>query len=160
MRFKSCTTNLLETLDYISYYLSLGDAVDTMYLDFSKAFDTVPHRRLIQKLECYGITGKLLKWIKSFLTNRKQRVALNGFLSMWKLVLSGVPQGSVLGPFLFVIFINDLQDVLKVVSKMYADDTKLISKLSSPNSWMDLQSDLDNACEWSNKWLLEFNVSK
>jgi hypothetical protein len=138
----------------------LGDAIDTIYLDFSKAFDTVPHRRLIQKLECYGITGKLLKWIKSFLTNRKQRVALNGFLSMWKLVLSGVPQGSVLGPFLFVIFINDLQDVLKVVSKMYADDTKLISKLSSPNSWMELQRDLDNACEWSNKWLLEFNVSK
>jgi hypothetical protein len=138
----------------------MGFPVDTIYLDIRKAFDSVPHRRLILKLEKYGVTGKLLNWIKSFLTKRKQRVTLNGYISLWKEVLSGVPQGSVLGPFLFVIYINDMQDILRAVSNMYADDTKLASIMTNSNSYQLLQQDLDNACEWSKTWLLEFNESK
>ncbi len=160
VRCKSCTTNLLETLDFISGSLSSGYPVDVIYLDFAKAFDTVPHRRLLLKLERYGVKGKLLKWIESFLSNRAQRVTLKEFISAWRAVISGVPQGSVIGPFLFVVFINDLTDCFRAISKLYADDTKLLSKLESSNSSEYLQEDLDRACVWATKWLLGFNVDK
>ena len=80
---KSCTTNLLETLDLITHAISLGQPVDVVYLDFAKAFDTVTHKRLIQKLRAYGVKGKLLNWIKAFLSNRRQRVEQCGFTSSW-----------------------------------------------------------------------------
>ena len=127
VRSKSCTTNLLEKLDFISRALSNGNSVDVIYLDFAKAFDTVPHKRLMIKLEAYGITGKLLKWIKAFLSGRRQRVKLDDIFSQWKWVLSGVPQGSVLGPLLFIIYINDLPEHMKSLVKLYADDTKILS---------------------------------
>ena len=106
-----------------------GYPVDAIYLDFAKAFDTVPHRRLLLKLEKYGVTGELMKWIQAFVCGRTQRVVLKGLMSSWKQVLSGVPQGFVLGPLLFVVYINDLQDVLSVLSKIYADDNCLIVSL-------------------------------
>ena len=105
--------------------MARGGTVDSIYLDFQKAFDTVPHKRLIGKLESYGIGGNLLSWIISFLTDRTQEVIVNGITSSTQPVLSGIPQGSVLGPLLFVIYINDLPDNLKSPSLMFAVDTQI-----------------------------------
>ena len=98
--------------------------IDAIYLDFRKAFDTVPHKRLIHKLEGYGISGDVLGWILDFLNNRYQYVAVDGKKSGKTRVTSGVPQGSVLGPILFIYFINDLPSVTNNPMKIFADDTK------------------------------------
>jgi hypothetical protein len=157
---KSCTTNLLETLDYISFLVDKGVAVDSIMLDFAKAFDTVPHRRLIAKLKAYGIDGLVLKWIEAFLKDRRQRIIQGNIVSEWVEIFSGVPQGSVIGPLLFVIYINDLPDILVNMSKLYADDTKILSEISSVDSGRKLQYDLDRAYEWTQNWLLKFNINK
>ena len=106
-------------------HLDNGHSVDMFYLDFQKAFDSVPHQRLIYKLSSIGIQGNILKWIKSFLSNRTQQVVLNGKKSSSVPVTSGVPQGSVLGPLLFSIFINDLPSIVSSPILMFADDTKI-----------------------------------
>ena len=160
VRSKSCTTNLLETLDYISFCIDNGIPVVVILLDFAKAFDTVPHRRLVAKLRAYGISGLVLKWIEAFLKNRRQRVVQGEIVSSWAEIFSGVPQGSVIGPFLFVIYINDLPSDLENVSKLYADDTKIISKVDSAESIKRVQKDLDRAFKWTEDWLLKFNVNK
>jgi hypothetical protein len=104
---------------------------DTIFLDFAKAFDKVPTRRLLKKVRAHGITGKLLAWIENWLTNRRQRVILRGEFSDWIEVLSGVPQGSVLGLLLFLIFINDLDASEISALAKFADDTKLGQKIAS-----------------------------
>ncbi|CAF1091856.1 unnamed protein product [Brachionus calyciflorus] len=101
---KSCVTNLLETLDFLSQSIHMKKAIDIIYLDFCKAFDKVPHKRLIYKLRCYGLNDKLIELIQAFLTGRRQRVVLGKACSSWKEVISGVPQGSVLGP-IFLLFL-------------------------------------------------------
>jgi hypothetical protein len=126
-------------------------------LDFAKAFDLVPHRRLIHKIKSYGICEEICGWLEDFLKNRFQRVSINKIRSGWSPVLSGVPQGSVLGPLLFIIYINDLPDLARNSFKLYADDSKIISIL---NQTFSLQEDLDNVCSWSNTWLMRLNILK
>jgi len=105
--------------------LDEGFGIDVLYLDYRKAFDSVPHKRLLKKLKLYGINGKLLRWIQSFLEARLMRVRIRGSFSDWIEVLNGVPQGSVLGPLLFLLFVNDLPDWIKCGMRMFADDVKI-----------------------------------
>ena len=159
---RSCTTNLLEFLEDLVNYVENGKPVDVIYLDFAKAFDKVPIKKLLQKLKAMKIDGKILKWISNWLNSRKQRVVINGEESDWVDVLSGVPQGSVLGPLLFLIYINDIDDAapfIKVMKK-FADDTKLGHPVTSENDRKQLQEQLNSLCVWANKWGMEFNVSK
>ncbi|CAL4059585.1 unnamed protein product, partial [Meganyctiphanes norvegica] len=128
---RSCLTQLLEYFQEIHDFLDASDPVDAVYLDCKKAFDTVPHKRLIAKLKAYGITGKILKWIESFLSDRSQRVVIKGVLSESLPVWSGVPQGSVLGPVLFLIYINDLLVGILSSGKLFADDSKLFKRIQS-----------------------------
>lgn len=157
---RSCTTNLLETADIISFSLAKKKSVDLLFLDFAKAFDKVDHTLLLHKLKAYGIEGNLLSWFSSFLSNRSQRVAMGETFSDWMEVTSGVPQGSVIGPALFVIFINDLPEVVHSSKyKIFADDTKIISELDNDGA-STLQSDIDRLLEWTNLWKMELNFGK
>ena len=157
---RSCVTNLLAVLNVWTDALDKGINVDNIYLDFSKAFDTVPHTRLLEKLKGYGITGKILSWIENFLFGRRQCVVINGISSDWCNVDSGVPQGSVLGPILFLIYINDLPDLIKSTVLLFADDTKLYNLLNNENSTVQLQNDLDLLTDWAEMWQMRFNHDK
>ena len=157
---RSCVTNLLEVLDDWTRVLDEGGTIDAIYMDLMKAFDTVPHQRLLIKLESFGICGNLLSWLKSFLTGRRQKVVVGGKESSWGKVMSGVPQGSVLGPTLFLIFVNDLPDVVKSNIIMFADDTKLYLRSDTRDSVVQLQSDLSKMEEWAAKWQLRFHPEK
>ena len=131
-----------------------------IYLDFQKAFDTVPHKRLIARLEEIGITGKLLNWIEKWLKGRKQRVVINGKASQWIEVNSGVPQGSILGPLLFIIFINGIDEGLMSDILKFADDTKIFGKAGTKESVNKLRADLQALLNWSEKWQMKFNTEK
>ena len=137
-----------------------GGNVDSIYLDFQKAFDSVPHERLLTKLEGYGITDLALKWIKKFLKERRQQVLVNGAKSGWSKVLSGIPQGSVLGPVLFVIYINDMPDSIENLIQMFTDDTKLYAQVNNDEDSKSLQEDVNRLEEWANKWQIRFNATK
>ena len=134
--------------------------MDCIYMDFQKAFDSVPHRRLIAKLKAYGIDKRVIEWVKDFLRDRKQRVVVNGAASQWKPVTSGVPQGSVLGPVLFVIYINDLPSSIQSDVYVFADDTKIFRIITEDPDRVQLQTDLDSVSTWSDTWLLRLNPEK
>ena len=123
--------------------------VDTIYFDFKKAFDMVPHKRLVAKLESYGIKGKLLRWIEEFLTGRQQYVIVNGEKSSPGRVTSGIPQGTVLGPLLFVVYINDILENLSAEGFLFADDTKIFRAITSRDDSLKLLSDIDALEKWS-----------
>lgn len=157
---RSTVLQLLYYLDHCVNLVAEGGVIDAIYLDFSKAFDTVAHRRLIGKLEAYGIDGKLLEWIKSFLSGRSQTVKVNGSKSFPADVTSGIPQGSVLGPLLFVLYINDLLDGITSDGLLYADDAKIFRLISSSSDARKLQMDILKLEDWSKCWLLNFHLEK
>ena len=137
-----------------------GEACDAIYLDFAKAFDKVPFERLLIKVKSLGIRGKVLRWIGEWLRGRKQRVCIEGSQSGWRDVSSGVLQCSVLGPVLFLIYINDIDlNILSWLLK-FADDTKLFAKVNTLEERDKMQTDLDCLVKWSADWQMSFNVSK
>ena len=157
---RSCVSQLLVTLNSWMSSLDSNKPVDALYLDFQKAFDTVPHKRLLTKLSGYGIRGQVLNWIKDFLCDRTQYVSVKGNKSDYTSVTSGVPQGSVLGPTLFIYYINDLPSVTNKEVHIFADDTKAYSEINSLEDKNQLQTCLNNLMGWSDKWLLRFNSDK
>ena len=134
--------------------------VAVIYLDFQKAFDKVPHQRLIFKLKLHGMGNSIINWIEQWLTHRRQRVVVDGEVSSWKSVLSGVPQGSVLEPILFLVYINDLEEGVTGKKLKFADDTKLFTKTKEIGDTFFLQDDIDKLVKWSEKWQMLFNFGK
>jgi len=134
--------------------------VDAVFLDFAKAFDSVSHMRLLGKAAFYGIRNNLQLWLKDFLTERRQRVVVNGTCSSWSPVKSGVPQGTVLGPILFLIFINDLPDAIKSSIKLFADDTVIYRKIETSDDQLILQKDLQLLETWASRWQMKFAPKK
>ena len=146
----SCINQLLSITHEIYKSFDEGFEVRGVFLDISKAFDRVWHDGLIFKLQENGISGKLLLLLKDFLKSRKQRVVLNGQHSSWRDVNAGVPQGSILGPLLFLVYINDLSNGLKSNPKLFADDTSLFSVIHDVNSsQIDLNENLDKINNWA-----------
>ena len=160
LKARSCLTNTLCFLEDVTKWLDEGSPVDIIYLDFKKAFDKVPHQRLLLKLKAHGIGNGMINWIEKWLIDRRQRVVVDGEVSNWKAVLSGVPQGSVLGPILFLIYINDLDDDITSKVLKFADDTKVFRKIKSDADRQHLQDDLNKLIEWSEKWQMLFNFGK
>ena len=157
---RSCESQLLLTIDDLGSALDDGGQTDAILLDFSKAFDVVPHKRLLLKLHHYGIRGQTLAWIEDFLSHRTQQVAVEGKLSSIGQVTSGVPQGSVLGPTLFLVFINDLSKNIKSTVRLFADDTILYRQIKTSIDPAILQQDLDQLQVWEKTWQMQFNASK
>ena len=120
----------------------------------------VLYKRLLKKLKWYGFNGKLLLWIEDFLTDRQMSVSVNGAYSNWAMVTSGVPQGSVLGPLLFLLYVNDIPASVSCKIKLFADDTKIWNIIKTQCDSQFLQSNLDLLCKWSHEWLLRFNIDK
>ena len=131
-----------------------------LFLDVSKAFDRVPHRRLLLKLDYIGVRGNLLRWIQAFLVSRRQRVVVNGYSSDWSTVSSSVPQGSILGPLLFLLYVNDIGTHLKSQIRLFADDCTIFREIASREDCEVLQSDVHKLYQWTCKWKLHLNLSK
>ena len=157
----SSFTQLTSVLHYIGGQLDAGKQIDIIYLDMSKAFDKVDHTKLLGRLHQYGITGKLHDWFRSYLQGRKQQVTVLGATSRELPVTSGVPQGSLLGPILFLLFVDDLPNTVKTSRvACYADDTKIFKSIDSITDCNALQSDLNDLVSWSESSGLIFNQSK
>ena len=152
----SCETQLLEIVQDLTSSLNIGHQIDLLLLDFSKAFDKVSHQRLLYKLSHFGIRGPqaLYNWISDFLQNRRQQVLLDNENSCISSVLSGVPQGSVLGPLLFLLYINDLPTKISSTIRLYADDVILYREINSEEDILILQEDLSIIAHWAQEWLM------
>lgn len=148
---RSCCSALLAFLEQVTDSVNNNKVVDSVYLDFSKAFDSVPHKRLTHKLEIIGFSGDIIKLVESFLSDRKQRVSIANSCSDYSRVTSGVPQGSVLGPLLFVIYVNDIDTDISSSIIKFADDIKLF-KAFDPSQETRLQNDLDKIAQWCETW--------
>ena len=156
----SCETQLTTVINDWAKILDNRGQVDTFILDFEKAFDTPPHELLKSKLFGYGIGGKTLKWIDSFLCFRQQRVVVNGVKSDWAPVLSGVPQGTVLGPLLFSLYINDISSDIESEIRLFADDCVCYREIKDEKDTMKLQRDIDRLGSWARKWGMRFQPVK
>jgi hypothetical protein len=158
----STITQFTEIYDQFCKAVNKGKEIRVVFLDISKAFDRVWHKGLLHKLKKCGITGKLLDWLRDYLTDRQQRVIINGEFSEWGKINAGVPQGSVLGPLLFLIFINDITYVIKHCKiRLFADDTCLFIEVEDPNIQAEqLNEDLNSLNEWANKWHVDFSPPK
>lgn len=158
---RSVITNLIPFVQYTLDSMDSRNQVDAVYADFSKAFDKVHHKTLLIKLENLGIHGDLLRWIKSYITNRSQCIKINGCMSKYVNITSGIPQGSHLGPLLFSLFINDITDCfLHTKFSLYADDLKIYKKITCLNDCIDLQSDLDRLINYCHCNRLFLNINK
>lgn len=162
---KSTITQLIEIYQIFCRAVDQNKEIRVVFLDISKAFDRVWHKGLIFKLNRCGIGGKLLNWLSDYLSCRRQRVCLNGSYSDWMKLEAGVPQGSVLGPLLSFIFINDLTEVLNFSNiRLFADDTGLFIEIDNTEDRNDvaqkLNSDLQNITKWSNIWQVTFSEEK
>jgi hypothetical protein len=156
----SCETQLIEFIHNITSNMNIGVQTDVVVMDFSKAFDKVSHEKLLRKLHRYGICGKTNNWISDFLLNRKQTVVLDGENSDVENVLSGVPQGSVLGPCLFLFYINDIPENITSTVRLFADDTIIYLALKPKTNNEILQNDLDKLATWEKEWNMEFHPDK
>ena len=145
---RSCESQLILTIQDQASSLEDGEQIDAVLLDFSKAFDKVPHQRLLLKLQHYGIRGHLLSWIESFLTGRSQKVLVEGKSSSSVPVASGVPQGTVLGPMLFLLYINDLPDNVSITTRLFADDSLLYRSIRTEEDRRILQKELRSLEAW------------
>ena len=157
---RSCETQLILTLEDILKTTSKGKQIDIALLDFSKAFDKVPHQRLNNKLNFVGIRDNTLNWISSFLHNRTQLVLLDNVKSSTTSVDSGVPQGTILGLLLFLFYINDLPENVKANVKLFADDCLLYKEINNISDGQDLQNDLKALESLENEWQMSFNADK
>ena len=157
---RSAALQLINVLEIWSNILDEDGIIDNINMDFQKAFDSVPHRRLLGKLESYGIEGDIILFIEAFLKNRKQKVVINGQSSEWTEVISGVPQGSVIAALLFVIYINDLPDNIQSHLFLFADDCKFFRQILTIADTVIMQTDLDTLHKWSGIWLLKFHPGK
>ena len=157
---RSCDIQLIITVDDFADCLNKGGHCDVLVLDFSKAFNKVPHARLYQKLSHYGVRGSILSWLKAFLTDRSQYVILHNMKSYATSVLSGVPQGTVLAPLLFLMHINDLPMCVQNKVRLYADDALIYLYINSKDDCISLQKDLTALEQWSHKWQMSFNPIK
>ena len=157
---RSCTTQLCTVFHDWSKNIDQGLQADVFILDFAKAFDSVPHERLKAKLFRYGINGKTLAYINNFLCQRHQRVAVNGSKSDWTPVVLGVPQGTVLGPVLFNIFINDIMDEVESEIRLFADDCVCYRPIMNDQDCDQLQKDINHLTSWAKKWYMHFEPSK
>ena len=145
-------TNLLTCMELWTEMVEKGLPIDIIYTDFAKTFDRVPHRRLLQKLMNIGITGKTLRrYVEAFLNERSQCVRVENEFSLWTQLISGIPQGSVLGPIIFVIFINDLPDIVERTCQLFADDTKVFRSVETSDDIRLLQN-IKKLVAWSKRW--------
>lgn len=157
----STINQLLSISNDVGKALDTGKEFRVVFCDVSKAFDRVWHRGLLFKLTKFGISGKLLKWFDDYLSNRKQRVILNNCNSEWTTIKAGVPQGSILGPLLFLVYINDIVSDINSIIKLFADDTSLYLVVDNPVTvHRTLESDLEKIHVWSRQWLVDFNPTK
>ena len=156
----SCETQLVNTMEELCRGLKDEQQIDALILDFSKAFDVVGHRRLMGKLEHYGVRGDTHRWIQQWLTGRSQRVVVEGESSDAVPVRSGVPQGTVLGPLMFIIYINDISDGTDSSIRLFADDALLYRVVTNTRDCSKLQYDLHTMCRWGADWQMDFNPKK
>lgn len=157
---RSCESQLLLTINDLAINLNNRGQTDVIMLDFSKAFDKVSHQHLYHKLQNYGIRGNILEWLKHFLMDRSQRVIINGEHSNPARVTSGVPQGTVLAPLLFLCYINDLPNNIVSTIRLYADDVLIYTSINSEEDYQKLQQDLHTLERWAANWKMSFNIQK
>ena len=157
---RSTTLQLLIVMEEWTEILDNGGTLDSIYMDFMKALDKVPHKRMLRKLRSYGLSEQIIKWVEDFLRDRSQKVSVNNSESRDRPVTSGIPQGSVLGPILFIIYINDMPECVNATTYLFANDTKIYKEISCEDDVSGLQEDLDQLQKWSDTWLLKFHPNK
>ena len=157
---RSAILQLLRVLDEWTEALDKGNKIDAIYMDYMKAFDTVPHRRLMSKVKAYGFPNYIVDWLEDFLIGRRQTVRINGESADEKEIKSGIPQGSVLGPLLFLLYVNDIPEIVLSMLYLFADDNKVWKEITCKKDKEILQHDLDKIYQWSKIWLMNIHPEK